>query len=207
VNLIFFAVCAGYLLGSLPAAFLLVRWQSRVDLRTAGSGNVGALNSFEVTRSRLVGVSVLVIDLVKGVAAVLAGRWIGGDASLPAMAAALAAVAGHNFPVWLRFRGGRGLATAAGAALLLMWGLVPLWCVLWAIAFSAIRSVNPASAVACVVSPAIVFLLGPLMPGVPPESGALYSWFAAVLMAVISTRLIGPTMTYLHEQHTRRQEK
>lgn len=207
MNLILLAVFAGYLLGSLPAAFLLVRWQSRVDLRNAGSGNVGALNSFEVTRSRAVGLSVLVIDLLKGVAAVLAGLWIGGEEPSAAMAAALAAVAGHNFPVWLGFKGGRGLATAAGAALLLLWGLVPLWCLLWALAFAAIRSVNPASAVACVVSPVLVFLLGPLLPGVPPQGGVMYFWFTVGLMAVILTRLIGPAMVFLHEQRTRRQKQ
>jgi acyl phosphate:glycerol-3-phosphate acyltransferase len=207
VNLIILAVLVGYLLGSLPAAFFLVRWQSRVDLRTAGSGNVGALNSYEVTRLRTVGVSVLVIDLLKGVVAVLAGRWIGGDAPLPAMAAALAAVAGHNFPVWLGFKGGRGLSTAAGAALLLIWGVVPLWLLLWVLAFAAVRSVNPASTVACVVSPVLVLLLGPLMPGMPAGSGTLYTWFVVVLMAAILTRLIGPTVAFFNEQRTRRREQ
>jgi acyl-phosphate glycerol 3-phosphate acyltransferase len=151
--------------------------------------------------------SVLVIDLLKGAAAVLAGRWIGGEEPAGAMAAALGAVAGHNFPVWLGFKGGRGLATAAGAALLLIWGLVPLWCLLWALAFAVLRSVNPASTVACVTSPAVVLLCGPHMPGMPPQGGTLYNWFVVVLMALILTRLIGPTIAFYHEQRTRRREK
>ena len=206
MDLIVLAVLTGYLLGSIPTAFILVRWQSRIDLRNAGSGNVGALNSFEVTRSRTLGLSVLTLDLLKGVAAVLAGRWIGGDAPLPAMASALAAVLGHNFPVWLRFKGGRGLATAAGAALLLVWGLVPAWCILWAMAFALVRSVNPASAVACTVCAVIVFLWPGLLPGAPAQEISMFPWFVLVLMLLILSRLIGPTREFFQEQRAKRRD-
>ncbi len=206
MNLTLFAIVTGYLLGSIPTAYLLVRWQSRIDLRTAGSGNVGALNSFEVTRSRMVGLGVLMIDLLKGMAAVAVGRWIGGDASSTGFVAALAAVAGHNFPVWLGGKGGRGLATAAGASLVLGWGLVPLWCLAWALAFAGLRSVNPASTVACVVSPIVVFLLGHLLPGLPTASVPWYPWFVFILMVLILARLVGPTREYLQKLRARRRD-
>lgn len=207
MTLILFALVVGYLLGSIPTAYLLVRWQSRIDLRTAGSGNIGALNSFEVTRSRLVGLGVLTIDLLKGIAAVEAGRWIGGATPLPALVAALAAVAGHNFPVWLSGKGGRGLATAAGASLLLLWGLVPLWCLVWAVAFAFIRSVNPASTIACVISPIAVVLAGSVLPGMPADGGRAYVWFVVVLMILILARLIGPTREYIQELRVRRRDQ
>jgi glycerol-3-phosphate acyltransferase PlsY len=204
VELILLAALIGYLLGSIPTAFILVRWQSRIDLRTAGSGNVGALNSFEVTRSRTVGISVLILDLMKGVLAVIAARILGGDWPVTGMASALAAVLGHNYPVWLRFKGGRGLATAAGVALVLFWGLVPLWCLLWALAFALLRSVNPASAVASIVSPLFVFVWPGLLPGIP--DGRSSAWFVALLMILILSRLIGPVQEFVQEKREKRRD-
>jgi len=199
VEQIVHAVLIGYILGSIPTAYLAVRWQSKLDIRTAGSGNVGALNSFEVTRSRTVGSIVLLGDLLKGIVAVLLTAWLGGTAGAH-MAAALAAVAGHNYPVWLRFKGGRGLATAAGAALVVFWGLVPAWCLLWAAGYALVRSVNPASAVACVLSTGLVFIAPSLLPGAPRVPGVPVSWFVAVLMALIMVRLVGPVWTFVQEK-------
>lgn len=193
------AVLIGYILGSIPTAYLAVRWQSKLDIRTAGSGNVGALNSFEVTRSRVVGSIVLLGDLLKGTVAILLTIWLGGTAEAQ-MAATLAAVIGHNYPVWLRFKGGRGLATAAGAALVVFWGLVPAWCVLWAAAYGVLRSVNPASAVACALSTGLVFIAPSLLPGAPREPGIPVSWFVAALMTLILFRLIGPVWTFVQEK-------
>jgi glycerol-3-phosphate acyltransferase PlsY len=193
------AVLIGYILGSIPTAYLAVRWQSKLDIRTAGSGNVGALNSFEVTRSRAVGILVLVADLGKGIAAVVLASWLGGDIGAQ-MVAALAAVAGHNYPVWLQFKGGRGLATAAGASLVVFWGLVPAWCVLWVAGFAVLRSVNPASAVACALSVAVVFIAPTLLPGVPDPQGGVVPWFVAALMLLISFRLIGPVRSFIREK-------
>jgi acyl phosphate:glycerol-3-phosphate acyltransferase len=106
------AVLLGYLLGSIPFAFLLSRRVKGIDIRLAGSGNVGAAN---VLRTSGVGaaVGVLLLDLAKGAGTVLvAQRLAGGDAA-PA-AAGLAAIVGHVYPVWLRLRGGKGVATACG---------------------------------------------------------------------------------------------
>lgn len=102
-------VAAGYLIGSIPFAFLLARRLGGVDLREAGSGNVGAANVLRTTSASL-GIAAAALDICKGAAvAVLAG----GDPGTRA-AAGLAAIAGHVFPVWLRFRGGKGVATACG---------------------------------------------------------------------------------------------
>lgn len=202
MSLILYAIGIGYLLGSLPTAFLLVRWQSRIDLRTAGSGNVGALNSFEVTRSRALGVSVLVIDLAKGIAAVEVARLLGGAWPLTGMVSALAAVLGHNYPIWLKFKGGRGLATAAGAALVLLWGLVPLWCLLWVLAFALVRSVNPASAIASILSPIVTGLWPDKVPGMSGQQ--LSQWFIVLLMILILSRLAGPVREFMQEKRAHR---
>lgn len=198
------AILTGYLLGSIPTAYLIVRRQQGIDIRKAGSGNVGTLNSFEVTRSKRVGVVVLLIDVLKGIAAVLLGGAIDGSGQTGPMAAGIAAVAGHNFPVWLGFKGGRGLATAAGVAAVLVPVLILVWMVLWAGAFAVIRRVNPASAVASVLAVPVLLPLpaqGPLAGSLPPEARA---WWSAGLMVLILVRLAGPVRSYVHDVQMRR---
>jgi len=116
------AVALAYLLGSIPFAWLVSR-RHGVDVRTVGSGNAGASN---VLRSVGVaaGMIVLILDVAKGILAVLIAQWMGvGRAML--VAAAVAAIVGHVYPLWLGFRGGKGVATAAGVfAVLLPVGLI-----------------------------------------------------------------------------------
>ena len=111
-----FAAIAAYLLGSIPFAFLLTRRRG-IDLRHAGSGNVGASNVLRTSGVRLA-VLTMVLDGLKGLLAVLIAERVSAMPAAP-VAAGLASVLGHVYPVWLRFRGGKGVATAAGAFTLL----------------------------------------------------------------------------------------
>jgi glycerol-3-phosphate acyltransferase PlsY len=106
-----FAVVVGYLVGSVPFAFLLARRRG-IDLRHVGSGNIGASN---VLRTTGVGLAILAmsLDAVKGAVAVIVAQRVASGTATP-VAAGLASVIGHIYPVWLRFRGGKGVATAAG---------------------------------------------------------------------------------------------
>jgi glycerol-3-phosphate acyltransferase PlsY len=104
-------VCLGYALGSVPFAFLLAR-RAGIDVRVAGSGNVGAANVLR-TASAPLGIATVVLDVSKGAAAVLIAQSITGTAAAMA-AAGVAAIVGHIYPVWLRFHGGKGVAVAAG---------------------------------------------------------------------------------------------
>jgi len=110
------AAIAGYLVGTFPTADLVTRLATRgkVDVRAVGSGNPGGLNAMKAAGTGW-GVLVIVVDIVKGVAAGLLG-WLIGDTP-GAYAGATAAIAGHIFPVWSRFRGGKGVATSGGAVL------------------------------------------------------------------------------------------
>jgi glycerol-3-phosphate acyltransferase PlsY len=109
-----------YLLGAIPFALIIARWGKGVDVRRVGSGNPGAANVWRSTGPGL-GVVVLGLDCAKGAAAVMIARGVGLERDLQAMAG-LAAVVGHVWPVWLRFRGGKGVAAAAGAfAVLVPW--------------------------------------------------------------------------------------
>jgi glycerol-3-phosphate acyltransferase PlsY len=126
---------AAYLLGSLPSAFIVVRLVRGTDLRAVESGSVGALNAFRATGAGWIGVVVLLLDVGKGMlAVVLAGE--GAGLATQAMVTALA-VAGHNWPLWLGGKGGKGLATAAGALTLVTPLSVPLWGVIWALSYVA----------------------------------------------------------------------
>jgi acyl phosphate:glycerol-3-phosphate acyltransferase len=110
------AAVVGYLLGTIPSAGV-VAWlatRGEINLREAGSGNPGAINAIKMLGTRW-GLVVLAADIAKGAAAGLLGLVIAGDPG--AYAAATAAIAGHIFPVWSRFRGGKGVATSAGACL------------------------------------------------------------------------------------------
>lgn len=190
----------GYLIGSIPTAFLFVRWRSKVDIRIAGSGNVGALNSFQVTRSRLVGGGVLLLDLVKGVLAVkLATVLLGSEFSVEAISG-VAAVAGHNFSVWLGLKGGRGLATGAGVMFAIAWPLVLIWGAFWAVAFALTKNVNVGNAVASATELVGVILLPASMLSM--LVGGLTSLtefrvFGVALFIVILVKHIGPVREYL----------
>jgi glycerol-3-phosphate acyltransferase PlsY len=104
---------ASYLLGSIPFSFLVARLFGVRDVRQEGSGNVGATNVMR-TAGKLPGLLAFLLDASKGAAAPLLARWAGSD-DLVQSAAATLAVLGHVFPVWLRFRGGKGVATGVGA--------------------------------------------------------------------------------------------
>jgi len=145
-----------YLAGSLPTGFLVAR-ALRVDITRAGSGNIGATNVFRVL-GRGPGTLVLLVDLLKGALAVrlapaLAAALVPADsAALPALAA-LGAVLGHNYTCWLGFKGGKGVATSAGAMAALIPPAFAVTVVTWVLVFLAGRYVSLASIAAAVVLP------------------------------------------------------
>ena len=108
-------IIGAYLLGAVPAAYLVARWVQGIDLRQYGSGNVGAANII-TTVSKRWGIAVVIFDLLKGMVAVYVARWIGLDIVQQA-AVGLAAIVGHNWSVFLRFSSGRGGLTTAGVAI------------------------------------------------------------------------------------------
>ena len=114
------SISVAYLLGSIPFGYLLVKVFRKEDIRAQGSGNIGATN---VARSgaKGLGVATLLLDLGKGYGAVLLARYLAGGTYDLMAAAAVAAVVGHVFPVWLGFKGGKGVATALGVFLALTW--------------------------------------------------------------------------------------
>jgi glycerol-3-phosphate acyltransferase PlsY len=143
-----------YAVGSIPTAYLLAKLIKGVDIRTVGSGNVGATNALRVLGA-WAGVTVFVIDLFKGVAAArLIPSWWFGEVSLStSLTCGLMAVLGHDFPCWLRFRGGKGVATTIGV---LMGSAMPVASVVfitWGAVFALTRYVSIGSMVAAAAIP------------------------------------------------------
>lgn len=152
------AVLGGYLLGSLPFGYWLPRIFRGEDIRTTGSGNVGASNVFRVYGRRL-GVAVALLDLGKGFAAALLGLWAGG--ALIGVLAGAAAMLGHARPVFLRFqKGGKMVATGGGVAFALA-PLAAFCCIgVWLVAFLLTRYASLASILTAITLAALVVLFG-----------------------------------------------
>lgn len=148
-----------YILGSIPFGLLLASVAGLGDIRSIGSGNIGATNVLR-TGNKTVALLTLLCDILKGAAAVATVRWIWPDATLLPAAAALAAVIGHLFPVWLKFKGGKGVATAGGALLTLAWPVGVVSAVIWFLVAAVFRYSSLASLVAVASTPllALYFL-------------------------------------------------
>jgi acyl phosphate:glycerol-3-phosphate acyltransferase len=151
------AFAFGYVLGSIPFGVILTRIAGGPDLRNIGSGNIGATNVLRTGRKGLAAAT-LVCDMLKGTAAVLiAAHFAGRDAAL---AAGLGAFLGHLFPVWLKFKGGKGVATYIGLLLGLNWQGALIFCALWLLVALAARYSSLAALVASALTPVAMWFLG-----------------------------------------------
>jgi acyl phosphate:glycerol-3-phosphate acyltransferase len=176
------ALVLGYLLGSIPFGLILTKLAGTQDLRSIGSGNIGATNVLR-TGHKALAAATLLLDMLKGTAAVVIAGYYGGPNS--AMLAALGAFLGHLFPVWLKFRGGKGVAVYIGVLIGLFWPAAVIFCVLWiATAFTS-RYSSLSALVAGFVTPIFLWWFGHL---------ALASLFAVLTMLLF----------YMHRENIRR---
>lgn len=138
-----------YLLGAIPFGLLITRALGLGDLRTIGSGNIGATNVLR-TGHRGAALATLLLDALKGAVAVLVARWFAGEDA--AQVAGLAAFLGHLYPVWLNFKGGKGVATFLGILLALAWPVGLAACGVWAVTAALLRMSSVAALVAAATS-------------------------------------------------------
>ena len=146
----------GYALGSVPFGLLLTRGAGLGDIRSIGSGNIGATNVLRTGRKGLAGATLL-LDGGKGTAAVLLAAWLGGPQA--GLWAGGGAVLGHLFPVWLGFRGGKGVATGLGVLLAIAWPVGALWCAAWLATARLARISSLAALVAFALAPLFAWAL------------------------------------------------
>jgi glycerol-3-phosphate acyltransferase PlsY len=151
------ALVIGYLLGSIPFGLVLTKFAGTQDLRSIGSGNIGATNVLRTGRKGLAAATLL-CDMLKGtLAVVLAGTYGGPEA---AMLAGLAAFLGHLFPVWLNFKGGKGVAVYIGVLIGLFWPAAVVFCVLWLATAATTRYSSLSGLVAGFVTPIFLWWFG-----------------------------------------------
>ena len=176
------AFVIGYLLGSIPFGLVLTKLAGAPDLRSIGSGNIGATNVLRTGRRGLAAATLL-LDALKGTAAVVIAGYLGGP--IAAMVAGLGAFLGHLFPVWLNFKGGKGVAVYIGILLGLFWPAAIVFCLIWlAIAFS-FRYSSLSALVASFATPLFLWWFG---------HPALASLFAVLTLLLF----------YMHRENIRR---
>jgi len=176
------ALILGYLLGSIPFGLVLTKLAGTQDLRAIGSGNIGATNVLRTGRKGLAAAT-LICDALKGTVAVIIAGYFGGPNA--AMLAALGAFLGHLFSVWLKFRGGKGVAVYIGVLIGLFWPAAVVFCVLWLAVAAASRYSSLASLVASFVTPIFLWWFG---------HPALASLFAVLTLLVF----------YVHRENIKR---
>ena len=157
MNIEYLIPLISYLLGSVPCGYILVRVAEGADIRKTGSGNIGATNVYR--KSRWAGVATLLLDAGKGYLAVFIAALISGDGIWTGIAA-LCAIIGHVFTVWLRFRGGKGVATGCGAYLAIAPAAVAATLVVFVITIALTRYISAASIVATALFPLWALLFG-----------------------------------------------
>ena len=176
------AFVLGYLLGSIPFGLILTKLAGTADLRSIGSGNIGATNVLRTGHKGLAAATLL-LDMLKGTAAVLISGYYGGPDA--AMLAALGAFLGHLFPVWLGFRGGKGVAVYIGVLIGLFWPAAVVFCVAWLVTAAISRYSSLSALVASIITPIFLWWFG---------HPALASLFAVLTLLLI----------YMHRENIRR---
>jgi glycerol-3-phosphate acyltransferase PlsY len=166
------AFVVGYLLGSIPFGLIITRAAGGPDVRTIGSGNIGATNVLRTGRKGLAAATLL-CDALKGTAAVLlAAHFAGPEAAL---VAGLGAFLGHVFPVWLKFKGGKGVAVYIGLLIGLYWPAALIFCGIWIVIAVVSRYSSLAALIASAITPLSLWLLD------QPSAAALFLLLSALL--------------------------
>src|SRR5450432_653186 len=176
------AFVIGYLFGSIPFGLVLTRLAGTADLRSIGSGNIGATNVLRTGRKGLAAATLL-CDMLKGTVAVVIAGYYGGPYA--EMLAALGAFLGHLFPIWLKFRGGKGVAVYIGVLIGLFWPAAVIFCVLWIATAATTRYSSLSALVASFVTPLFLWWFG---------HAALASLFAVLTMLLF----------YMHRENIKR---
>ena len=152
-----FALLLGYALGSIPFGLIITRLAGKGDIRAIGSGNIGATNVLRTGSKKLAALTLL-LDAAKGSIAVVAAAWAFGLQTMPY--AATGALLGHLYPVWLRFRGGKGVATLLGILIPLLWFAALIYALVWLGVLLVARISSLAGMIAAASAPLTAYLVG-----------------------------------------------
>lgn len=161
---LYWLICAAYyLIGSIPTAYLVLKFRHQLDIRNEGTGNVGAMNSYDVTGSKSTGIFVFVIDFLKGIIPTIVLLYVFNLSLYFIILPSVLLVFGHNFSVFIKFKGGRGLATSAGILIVLNFWLVIIWLILYAVMRKIKDNVHIASVIASILLPVVIIFFQDLI--------------------------------------------
>ena len=199
----FLSIFIGYILGSIPTAYLLLKRSKGIDIRESGSGNVGALNSYEVSKSKVIGVLVLLIDFAKGALSVYITKLLIADIFIFPALAGIFAIFSHCFNPWLGLKGGRGLATAAGVSAVIFPYLLFAWISTWVIIFVIKRNIHLGNIGATILSLLLILSTPQIAakyasPGA--ESFSTLLLFTATSLMIIFIKHIKPLKDLLKDK-------
>jgi glycerol-3-phosphate acyltransferase PlsY len=185
----------GYIIGSFPTAYLILKRVKNIDVTKAGTGNVGAMNSFEVTNSKTIGIIVFLVDFAKGMFPIFILKIFGIDDFAPLAVASLACIFSHCYNPWLKLKGGRGLASAAGSTAIIFPFTLVAWLILWVIFYFMKKDITIANVAASVMS--LLVILTSIKIAVKyafpvPESEAILVLFSLGLMLIIISKHTEP---------------
>jgi acyl phosphate:glycerol-3-phosphate acyltransferase len=184
-----------YLIGSVPVSYILFKRKTGKNLTKSGSGNLGALNTYESSGSKTLGITVLIFDFMKGfIPSFLMYKYSGFSPSVYLLPV-IFLVAGHNFNVWLKFNGGRGLATAAGISAVFSPVTLFIWCLLFIFSFGIKRNVHFGNISASVLLSVVIYVLQPYLAQFDhmiANHFGVYFPFIVIICLLILLRHIGP---------------
>lgn len=185
----------GYIIGSLPTAYLVLKRTKNLDITTQGTGNVGAMNSFEVTNSKAIGIIVFLLDFFKGMLPILILKILSlNDFSLHSVAL-ISCIFSHCYNPWLKLKGGRGLASAAGGTAIIFPFAFGVWVILWVIFYLMKKDITIANVAASVMS--IIVIVTSISTAIKyafpkPESEAILVLFTLGLLLIIISKHTEP---------------
>ncbi len=201
----FFSILIGFALGSFPTAYVLLK-KKGIDITKAGSKNVGTLNSYEVTNSKVIGISVLLIDFIKGMLSVLIIKYLLGYVFILQIISLSFAVLGHCYSPWIKFKGGKGLATAAGGSAVLMPVILGLWILFWIAIYLYKKNIQIANTFASL----LVGLLAVSTQNIlnkfsfpPAKNPGIFAFGVSFMLLIIISKHIIPLKEYFEEQKSK----
>jgi len=193
--LLLYSALIGYLLGSIPTAFIVLKFTNGIDIRKEGSGNVGTLNSYEVSNSKLIGIIVLFIDFLKGLLSVLIIKLFLDDLFLLQIISLLFAVLGHCYSLWLKFKGGRGLASAAGGIFILSPLVLVFWLIIWFLSYKIKKNIHLSNIFATIIVGLISIMFSTVLNKFtfpPADKSIIFGFSISLLMLIIFSKHLEP---------------
>lgn len=160
--MIYLLATISYLLGSIPFAYIIVKIFEKADISNQGTGNIGAMNSYDITGKKWVGILVFILDTIKGFISVLLAMILMPENFYALAISSFLVIIGHNYSIFLKFKGGRGLSSAVGISILINPIFIAIWGLMWLLSYLIIsKNVHIENTIAILLSP-IIFMIIPI---------------------------------------------